>query len=178
MSRGEIKVKELGGASAHAPNRLMHNIPYILAILVGSVLILFSIGPSFLGWVLAGSYLLYALLSTLWFIVLLCGHCNSYGSGNCPSGFGRLAAMLRKKGQGGNFTIRFRVHMPVVVPIWIIPVVIALIDLFHGYSIGTILLLTVFVFNSFVLLPLFSRKKGCSGCSQRRDCPFKGKERK
>ena len=164
-----------GGGTAPA-RKLVHNLPYILTIALGGWLTLHSVGYGTWGFIFLSSYLFYSVVATLCFIYFLCGYCGSFGPGRCPSGFGFIASKLRRRGRGGSFGKRFRMHMPVVIPIWVIPVVIALYCLLMDFSVPVILILTVFVFNSFLVLPILSRKKGCSGCSQRNDCPWMKKE--
>ena len=88
--------------------RLIHNIPYAATILLGAVVIYFSIEDSFLKLLLSGAFILYGILSTLWFMMFLCVHCQSYGSQKCRSGFGLLASKLRARGDPTLFRKKFK----------------------------------------------------------------------
>ncbi len=152
--------------------RLIHNIPYAATILLGAVVIYFSIEDSFLKLLLSGAFILYGILSTLWFMMFLCVHCQSYGSQKCRSGFGLLASKLRARGDPTLFRKKFKIHIAVVVPSWFVPLIIGLISLYDEFTFTKMFLLSLFMINSFVILPLASRNKGCSDCPQRSDCPW------
>ena len=153
---------------------LIHNIPYAGTIFLGAVIIFISLEGVY-RWLFSGLFIVYGIFSTLWFILFLCAYCHSYGSAGCQSGFGRLSAKLRKRGDGSLFRKKFKRHMPVVIPSWVVPVIVGIVSLAYEFSLLKLILIGAFVLISFVLLPLISKKRGCSSCPQRDDCPWMGK---
>lgn len=152
--------------------RLIHNIPYVATILLGAVVIYFSIVASPLKYILSGAFILYGILSTLWFMMFLCVHCHSYGSQKCHSGFGLLAAKLKDRGDPALFRKKFKIHIAVVFPSWFIPVIVGIVSLSYEFTLTKVVLISLFVINSFFILPMASKSKGCADCPQRSDCPW------
>jgi len=65
--------------------------------------------------------------------------------------------------------------MPVVIPAWVVPAIVGIVSLAYEFSLLKLILIGAFVLISFVLLPLMSKKKGCSSCPQRGECAWMGK---
>jgi cobalamin synthase len=151
---------------------LVDNLPYLLMGLCGGVLFLAGFGLSPLGWLVAASYLAYCAAGALWIIVFVCPHCQHYGTRVCPCGYGQLSAKLAPKRQENRFARQFRKHIPVIVPLWVIPVIAGIAFYIRYRSQGMLVLLIVFVIDAFVLLPLVSRLYGCGHCPQKTDCPW------
>jgi len=173
MSGGTSKGDSGPGTGLSVLGTLFHNIPYAGTILLGAVVIFFSLEGIY-QWLFSGLFVVYGIVSTLWFILFLCAHCHSYGSPGCQSGFGRLAAKLRKRGDASLFRKKFKRHMPVVIPSWVVPAIVGVVSLALKFSLLKLILIGAFVLISFVLLPLTSKKKGCSNCPQRDECPWMG----
>jgi len=70
------------------------------------------------------------------------------------------------------FDEKFKRHIPVIVPLWFIPVVVGVIALIGAFSVRLLVLLIVFAVDAFVLLPLLSTKHSCKECPQRDTCPW------
>ncbi len=149
----------------------LSNLPYSLMILLGMAALWLALGPEGRTW-WAGAYLAYGLLGPLWIILLLCPHCPSYGHWSCPCGYGVIAARLRPAGDTSRFRVEFKRHIAVIVPLWIIPLVPGGLALARGFSWTLALVLAAFVLNSYVILPLVSKRHGCGHCEQREQCPW------
>ena len=151
---------------------LLENVPYALMILLGVAALLLSLYPGRATWGVGGGYLAYGLLGPLWIILFLCPHCPSFGKRSCPCGYGVLSARLRRPGDTSRFGAEFKRHIGVIVPLWLIPPIVAGVTLARGFSWPLAVVLGVFVLNSYVLLPLRSKLRGCKHCGQRAQCPW------
>ena len=70
------------------------------------------------------------------------------------------------------FAKKFKRHIPVIVPLWLIPVACGAVALSQRYSPGLVGLAAAFAVNAFIILPLLSRRHSCSECPQKDDCPW------
>jgi len=148
------------------------NLPYAVMVLLGTIII--ALGRELYWWagIAAGVYLAYGALGSFWIILFLCPHCPNYGKRSCPCGYALLSAKLRPEGDTALFTKKFKQHIPVIVPLWIIPVVIGGVLIADSFSWPFAILLGTFVVESFIILPLVSKSHGCKNCSQREACPW------
>jgi hypothetical protein len=153
------------------------NLPYSVMLLTGAGTIAWGFG--FSAWALAGaaSYAAYGIGGAVWIMVFICRYCGYYGTRGCPCGYGMLAARLVRKGGQECFAAKFKRHIPVIVPLWLFPVACGAVALRQAFSQGLAWLLGAFVLNSFVILPLVSRRHACSECPQKDDCPWMAKGR-
>lgn len=151
---------------------IVDNLPYTLMVLLGAVIFRTGFGSGVLGWGTAALYVVYGILGAFWIILFVCPYCHYYDTSSCPCGYGQISAKLRRKRDDSRFITKFRKHIPVIVPLWIIPVVAGVIFLIDGFSAWRLVLLIAFVVNSFILLPLVSTKYGCAHCPQRDVCPW------
>jgi len=168
---------------SHA-QEFINNLPYIAMIVLGTAVLLLSINTLLWKWLAAAAYLIYGVAGVFWIILFLCPFCQYYDSGSCPCGYGRIAGRLRKsqianrKSQIANskrrdcFDEKFKKHIPVIVPLWFIPVFVGVAAEFRTISFGLLALLIIFVVDAFVLLPLLSTKHSCKECPQRDLCPW------
>jgi hypothetical protein len=150
-------------------------------VVLGAVILRAGITASILGWILASVYLLYGIGGALWIMIFLCPYCHFWNTTACPCGYGRIAARLREKklqeGTDDNlFRKKFRRHIPVIVPLWFIPVVVGVVCIRSSFSWLLLVLLVVFAVDAFVVLPVLSRKHGCVECPQKDLCPWMGDE--
>jgi hypothetical protein len=83
-----------------------------------------------------------------------------------------LAAKLRKKSSEIKFTEKFKKHIPVIIPLWIIPVIEGIIFLSFDFNHLLLILIIAFIINSYIVLPLLARIYGCAHCPQKDDCPW------
>lgn len=151
---------------------LVDNVPYLLMGLCGCALLLVGLGYSPAGWLAAGAYLAYTLGGALWIMVFVCPYCHYHGTRTCPCGYGQISAKLTPKRPENQFARQFRKHIPVIVPLWIIPAVAGIIFYVRDRSPVILVLLVVFALDAFLLLPLVSRLCGCGQCPQKADCPW------
>lgn len=168
---------------SHA-QELINNLPYIAMIVLGTAVLLLSI-PDQLHvwkWLTAAAYLIYGVMGALWIILFLCPFCRYCDTNSCPCGYGRIAGRLRRKSKIENlksqipadcFDKKFKRHIPVIVPLWFIPILVGVpLIIVSAFSITVLILLIVFAVDAFVLLPLLSTKHSCKECPQRDSCPW------
>ena len=153
----------------------IENLPYAVMVLLGAAIIALGLKSAVWPWVAASGYVAYGLLGSFWIILFLCPHCPSYGLRSCPCGYGLMSAKLRPKGDAALFATKFRQHIAVIVPLWIIPVLIGGAAAVKSFSWPLVILLGAFALDAFVLLPLLSKSHGCKDCPQREACPWMGR---
>ncbi|OGC04473.1 hypothetical protein A2276_08730 [candidate division WOR-1 bacterium RIFOXYA12_FULL_43_27] len=152
---------------------LLDNVPYAIMVSIGAIVLwkVFGLiyGLGFVVWGLAGA---------LWFMVFICPYCHFYGTKICPCGYGIVSSRFMPKKDGSQFAKKFKRHIPVIFPLWFLPVIAGGYAYFNGGLSGSMVtLLVVFALDAFVILPYVSRKYGCSECSQKDDCPWMGKKK-
>lgn len=151
---------------------LINNTAYILMILLGAFILLASYGSSTEGWISATAYLAYGIAGSVWIMVFVCPYCRYFDTRSCPCGYGRIAARFCSKQTIECFDDKFKKHIPVIVPLWFIPIVAGVIPLIHNFSLPLLVLLIIFAINAFIVLPLISTKHGCKECPQKSTCPW------
>ena len=160
---------------SHA-TELINNLPYLAMIVLGTAVLVVAFGGSVWGWIGGGAYLTYGIAGALWIIVFVCPYCRYWDTRACPCGYGRIAAKLRERKAADRFNEKFKKHIPVIVPLWLIPVLTGAALVIHSFSWVLLVLLITFVLNAFVVLPLLSVKHGCRGCPQKGACPWMGRK--
>lgn len=155
-------------------NAIIDNLPYLVMILTGALLFRVSLDGGVWAWPAAGLYLAYGIAGALWIMLFVCPYCHFYDTRLCPCGYGKIAARLRARKDGDRFARQFRKHIPAIVPLWFIPPIAVGFSLWHDFSWLLLGLLVVFAINSFVILPLVSKKYGCADCPQKENCPWMG----
>lgn len=177
MSEGILK--DGPGFEASRPAReyssaqeLINNIPYIAMMILGTVIFIVTLGVSLWGLVAAGAYLAYGLLGALWIMIFVCPYCGYFDTRACPCGYGHIAVKFRQKKAVECFSDKFKKHIPVIVPLWFIPVLVGVPFLIRNFSLMLLVLLVVFAIEAFVVLPLVSTKHGCRECPQKDTCPW------
>ena len=148
------------------------NLPYLLMIVIGAAINLVAFDMSIWGIIAAGAFIFYGIVGTFWIILFVCPYCHYYNTRSCPCGYGKLASKLRKKSSEERFTEKFKKHIPVIVPLWIIPVIVGIIRVSFDFNRLLIILMITFVINSYLFLPLLARIYGCAHCPQKNDCPW------
>lgn len=151
---------------------LQHNLPYILMIVFGAAVLLWSLSSLAWGPAVAAGYVLYGVAGAVWIMVFVCPFCRFWGTDSCPCGYGQIAARLRDRQPGDQFHEKFKKHIPVIVPLWFLPLVAAVPALVRGFAWGLVVLSAAFVVDAFVILPRFSTQHGCRDCPQREGCPW------
>lgn len=148
------------------------NLPYIMMMLLGAVVLFSGIETSFWGWFSAGLYILYGIVGALWIIIFICPYCHYFDTRACPCGYGQFAAKFRTKKDDSLFMAKFKKNIPVIFPLWIAPLIGGGIFLVSDFSLWMLALVVLFAINSFIILPLVSTKYGCAHCPQRETCPW------
>jgi len=154
---------------------LVANLPYAAMVLLGAAAVAWAFSPS--PWALAAGagYLAYGLGGALWIMVFMCPYCAYYATRACPCGYGTISARLARKGERECFSDQFKKHIPVIVPLWLIPVACGGWSLWRSFSWDLAGLVAAFAINSYVILPLVSKRHGCADCPQKDGCPWMGK---
>jgi hypothetical protein len=156
---------------SHA-QQLLNNLPYVVMSVLGAAIFVVGLQNPAKGWLAAGIYAAYAAAGALWVMIFICPYCHYCDTMSCPCGYGRIAAKLREKKDGDRFREKFKKHIPVIVGLWLIPVVAGVIFLAHKFSWPVLILLVAFAVDAFVVLPLHSKKHGCAECPQKDRCPW------
>lgn len=151
---------------------LINNIPYISMTILGTIIFIFALGVSFWGLVTAGLYFAYGLLGGLWIMIFVCPYCAYFDTRACPCGYGHIAVKFRRKETVECFSDKFKKHIPVIVPLWFIPIFVGVSFIIRSFSWILLGLLILFAIIAFVVLPLVSTKHGCKECPQRDTCPW------
>ncbi len=151
---------------------LINNIPYIAMTVLGTAVFAVSFGGSAWGPATAAAYLAYGAGGALWIMVFVCPYCRYWNSNSCPCGYGLIAAKFREKSPVECFDEKFRKHIPVIVPLWLLPVLAGLPSIIRVFSWPLLVLLVLFAVDAFIVLPLISTKHGCKECPQKDSCPW------
>lgn len=150
----------------------VNNLPYTVMTLLGSTMFVLGLETTLWAWIAAGAYLAYGVIGAFWIMIWVCPYCSYYGSRSCPCGYGKVSAKLRPKAASECFNEKFKRHIPVIVPLWFIPLVAGGVIAAYRFSWPLLGCALVFGINSFVILPLVSMKHGCTGCPQKDTCPW------
>ncbi len=158
------------------PETLLHNLPYIVMTILGAAVLFRSLQGSSWSTLAAAGYIFYGGLGAVWIMIFVCPFCRFWGTDACPCGYGRIAAKIRQRQPGDRFSEKFKKHIPVIVPLWFLPVVAAAPALIRGFNWGLVILTAAFMVDAFVILPLLSTQHGCRDCPQRATCPWMKKK--
>jgi len=151
---------------------LLNNLPYIAMIVLGTMILVVGFTQAAVGWVVGVVYFIYGIAGAFWIILFLCPHCHYWGTRSCPCGYGRIAARFRAKQVSDHFGEKFKKHIPVIVPLWFIPILVGIPLVVRSFSWLLLFLVSVFALHSFIVLPLVSTKHSCKECPQRGACPW------
>jgi hypothetical protein len=163
-----------GPAEYSTSTAVIENLPYSIMLLLGAAILAVALAFSTWAWIAGAAYIVYGILGSFCIILFLCPCCPSYGTRACPCGYGTLAAKLRRKGDPGLFTAKFRQLIPIIVPLWFIPPLVAALPLYRSFSWALGILLAAFALDAFLILPFISKSHGCKACPQRQACPWMG----
>jgi hypothetical protein len=148
------------------------NLPYIFMAVLGALVLILGTSASLTGWLLAGLYTFYSITGAFWIIAFVCPFCHHYGTRTCPCGYGQISAKLRKVQDQSRFIEKFKKHIPLIIPLWILPLVAGIIYLLKDFTLSLLSVVVLFVVDAYLVLPLLSRKYGCAHCPQRSTCPW------
>ena len=152
----------------------VNNVPYIAMTVLGAAIFAVGFEDPVWGWITGSAYVIYSVAGAFWIMIFLCPYCPRWNSRACPCGYGRIAAKLREKKGGDHFKEKFKKHIPVIVPLWFVPILFGAAVVARSFSWPLLVLLVVFALDAFIVLPLFSKKHGCADCPQRDSCPWMG----
>ena len=116
------------------------------------------------------------MIGAVWIMVFVCPFCRFWGTHACACGYRQIAAGFRDRRPGDRFNEKFRKHIPVIEPLWIRPVALAVPTLVKEFTWGLTILLVVFARAAFVVLPLFSTRQGGRECLQRQTYLWMGRK--
>jgi len=151
---------------------IIDNLPYIIMTLLGAVIFLFGLKLTLWGLWAAIFYVLYSIAGAFWIIIFICPYCHFYDTRACPCGYGQIAAKILPAKGGNRFKEKFKKHIPVIFPLWFVPLIAGIIFLVKEYNNYMFLLYVFFIINSFIILPLLARIYGCGHCQQKEECPW------
>jgi hypothetical protein len=151
---------------------LIANIPYGVMTLLGAAIFAVGWDGPVGNWFLAGAYLLYAVSGVCLIVLFVCPFCAYHGTNRCPCGYGKIAAKARKKQEIQCFDKKFKTYIPMIVPLWFLPLIAGGYVTVQQFSWWYSALLVVFAIDAFVLLPLVSTRHGCKECPQQDTCPW------
>ena len=157
---------------------LTHNIPYIGMTVLGTAVFVVGSGVAVWGLIAGAVYLAYGAAGALWIMVFVCPYCRYWNTRACPCGYGRIAARFRAKEPVECFDEKFKKHIPVIVPLWFLPLLAGVPLLVLAFSWLLLALLVIFALDAFVVLPMVSARHGCKECPQRDSCPWMGRKGK
>jgi hypothetical protein len=151
---------------------LINNIPYITMTVLGAAIFIVAFSGSALSLSAAGAYLIYGIAGAVWIMIFVCPYCRYFDTRECPCGYGHIAAKFRNKESIECFSDKFKKHIPVIVPLWFIPLLAGIPVAVFNFSWTLLALLAIFAVVAFVVLPLVSTKHGCKECPQKDSCPW------
>ena len=172
-SKPEIECKKYRPEQVYTHTQeLIDNLPYMIMTTLGAVILLITLGYGLWGWLAAILFILYGIIGTVWFIIFICPYCHFYDTRACPCGYGQIAAKVKAKASIEQFNEKFKKHIPIIFPLWILPVLVGVISLIYNFSSLVLILIILFIIDAYILLPLVSRIYGCAHCPQKDDCPW------
>ena len=151
---------------------IVHNVPYVLMVLLGASVLVLGLQGSAWAWTTGASYGFYGVAGALWIMFFVCPYCRYYDTQHCPCGYGRIAVKVRSRRDGHRFAEKFRKHIPVIVPLWVVPLLAGVGCAVWQFNWPLLAVLAVFVIDAFFVLPLVARKYGCAHCPQADSCPW------
>ena len=151
---------------------VINNIPYAIMSLLGMIIFIIAFSESIWGTIAGFAYLIYGIAGAVWIMIFVCPYCRYWDTKSCPCGYGRIASRFRLKSSVECFSEKFKKHIPVIVPLWFIPLIAALPVLVKHFSWPLLILLTIFAIDAFIVLPIISTKHGCKECPQKKTCPW------
>ncbi len=166
-----IKANRPAQEYSHA-QQIVNNLPYAIMAVLGATILAVGFEKSAWGWIAGCAYFLYGVAGSFWIMIFVCPYCERYDTMCCPCGYSPIAARLRQLQDTDRCKEKFRKHIPVIVPLWFIPVVAGVVFAIQSFSWLMVILLIVFALDAFVVLPLFSTRHGCADCPQKDSCPW------
>ena len=151
---------------------VINNIPYAIMSLLGMIIFIVAFNESIWGIIAGFAYLIYGIAGAVWIMIFVCPYCRYWDTKSCPCGYGRIASRFRPKSSVECFSEKFKKHIPVIVPLWFIPLLVGVLVLINRFSWLLLALVVIFAIDAFIILPLISTKHGCKECPQKETCPW------
>ena len=151
---------------------LLDNLPYIFMGIIGAAINIYIFKFTVAGFAFSSLYVAYCVIGALWIMIFVCPYCHYFNTKFCPCGYGIISAKFREKNPEPNFSEKFKKHIPVIVPLWIIPLIEGIVFLIRDFNVTLLILVIAFSVNSYAILPLLARIYGCGHCPQKNDCPW------
>jgi hypothetical protein len=167
MECGDNKSKDKGLILSY----IKENLPLVIVIIFGSIL------TSWVWWIWGIVYLGYSIIALLLYMKFICLYCLCYKTRSCHDGYHIIASRLFEPRKGKIFYTQFKRYVPVVYPIWFIPVPAAFYVLMTRFSWLHLGFVIIFCISGFVILPLLSQNQ-CRKCTNGLYCPRLVKETK
>ena len=117
-------------------------------------------------------YSIYILVSIAWFWARICPYCESFGTRNCPCGYGIISARIFKKRSGEDFKNIFKKNIFILFSLWVVPPFTGIYLLVSKFSMITFVYLFIFCLTGLFIIPFISKIAGCKNCSIKDDCPW------
>jgi hypothetical protein len=133
---------------------------YVAMIALGSATLFVAVEGRVWSWIAAGTYCVYAPAAGLLFAIRGCGHGSRPPA--APSADGAESSQARG----------FWLHLPLLVPAWLLPPAAAGVAVWLRSSWLAASLGALFALESMALLPLVARYYICPHCPQRGTCPW------
>lgn len=156
--------------------QIVNNLPYAAMVLLGGAVFVVGFANPVWGWICASAYVIYGVAGAFWIMIFMCPYCRRWNTMSCPCGYGLIAARFRQKRDSSFFRDKFKKHIPVIVPLWLIPILVGVPLAVRSFSWPMIVLLVVFALVAFIVLPLFSKSHGCANCPEKNSCPWMGRK--
>lgn len=134
-----------------------------------SIYIIGAIILSYLSITFAVIYIFYCIFSLIFIWKFVCVHCYYYDK-ICSSGYGKISAMISKKGDLRKFKNKFKYLVGVVSPAWFIPLIAGIIQIAIDFSWLLLFMVLIFIVIAFIILPIESKKYSCKHCKQQNLC--------
>jgi hypothetical protein len=133
---------------------------YVTMTALGTATLFLACGDAIWSWIAAAAYCVYTPAAGLLFAIRGCAHCAGRPA-RPPDGDGDTA-------QARGFWL----HLPLVLPAWLLPPVAAGVAVWRGFSWSAVTLGALFALESMLLLPLVARFYICPHCPQKDTCPW------
>jgi len=133
---------------------------YVALIALGAATLYLAIGEAPLNWIIAAAFVVYAPVAGYIFAARGCGNSAHRSVGAVPGHAGEKR------------TAAFLLHLPILLPAWLAPPIVAGVALSAEWSVALAAVAAAFLVEAFIVLPLVARLAVCVRCPQRHGCPF------
>jgi hypothetical protein len=168
MTKRKIKKAPTKPKKAPHGGNVLESSPMYVMWALGAILF-YQLG----GWPYSLTYLVYCVLSIVWFVRFICPYCGNSRMGRCSSGMGQLASRLFEPKPPRLFKRQFKYNVICQFPVWFLPPIAGGYLLYMEYSNLNLVVLIIFLVVAFGIYPFASSSKTCEDCTMWKVCPFK-----